>query len=111
MVVAAVAAGLFAAGTVTPPADLPTVALGAEVVYRVEVGGAVFIGLYLATMALALALHNRGFTEFGSGGIRARGLDAASDETLAGDYGMELIADLREEVDDLERRLERTQNV
>jgi hypothetical protein len=67
LVVAAIVVGFFAAATVTPPPELPTVALRAEAVYRVEVGGAVFIGLYVATMALSLALHNRGFTEFGSG--------------------------------------------
>jgi hypothetical protein len=67
MVVAAIAVGLFIAVTVTPPTEVPTVALKAEAVYRVEVGGAVFLGLYIATIALSLALHNRGFTEFGAG--------------------------------------------
>ena len=38
LVTAAVVVGLFAAATVTPPADLPTVAMRAEAVYRVEVG-------------------------------------------------------------------------
>ena len=57
--------------TVTPPADLPSVALRASPVFRVEVGAAVFIALYLATMAFVLALHNRGFTEIGTSGVRA----------------------------------------
>jgi hypothetical protein len=52
MVAAAIAVGLFIAVTVTPPTEVPTVALRAEAVYRVEVGGAVFLGLYIATIAL-----------------------------------------------------------
>jgi hypothetical protein len=111
LVAAAIAVGFFAGATVTPPVDLPTVALRAEPVYRVEVGGAVFISLYVATMALTLALHNRGFTEFGSGGVRAQGLAEDSDEALSGDYAMDLLADMRDEVDDLQRRIGRNQNV
>jgi hypothetical protein len=53
MVAMAIAVGAVAAATVTPPADLPPVALRAVGVYRVEVGAAVFFGLYLATMALS----------------------------------------------------------
>jgi hypothetical protein len=70
----------------------------------------VFVGLYVATMAFALALRNRGFTEFGSGGVRAQGLAEDSDEALSGDYAMELLADLSEEVRHLEGRLERVPN-
>jgi hypothetical protein len=58
--------------TVAIPADIPAIALQAEPVYRLEVGGSIFAGLYLAATALALALQNRAFTEFGSSGVRAR---------------------------------------
>ena len=78
LVAVAIAIGLVAAFTVTPPMDVPAVALQAPVIYRVEVGAAVFFGLYLATMAFVLALQNRGFTEIGAGGIRARELAEAS---------------------------------
>jgi hypothetical protein len=37
-------------------------------VYPLEVGAAVSFGLYLATMALVLAMHNPAFTELGTGG-------------------------------------------
>jgi len=111
MVAAALAVGAFAGVTVAPPAEVPVVALGASAVYRMEVGGAVFLGLYVATMALILALHNRGFTEFGSGGVRAQGLAEDSDEASSRDHAMELLADLREEVGDLQRRKGRDQGV
>lgn len=65
---------LIAGATVAVPAAIPGVALEAAPVYRLEVGGAIFIGLYLAAMAFVLALQNRAFTEFGSGGVRARSL-------------------------------------
>ena len=51
--------GLVVGTTVEVPADIPAVALQAAPVYRMEVGGALFAGLYLVTMAIVLALHNR----------------------------------------------------
>jgi hypothetical protein len=110
LVGAALAVGLFAATTVTPPMEVPDVALRATAVYRLEVGGAVFLGFYVAAMALTLALHNRGFTEFGSGGFKARDISAVSDEARSADVAMELLADLREEMDDLQMRPEGDQN-
>jgi hypothetical protein len=74
LVGAAALAGLGASATVALPADIPGVALQAAPVYRLEVGGAIFIGLYLAAMAFVLALQNRAFTEIGTGGMRARSL-------------------------------------
>jgi hypothetical protein len=59
LVAVAIAIGLLVALTVAPPPDVPAVALQAPIIYRVEVGAAVFLGLYLATMAFALALQNR----------------------------------------------------
>jgi hypothetical protein len=66
--------GLAVAVTVSIPAEVPGFALAAAPVYRLEVGGAIFVGLYLAATAFVLALQNRAFTEFGSGGMRARSL-------------------------------------
>jgi hypothetical protein len=95
MVAVAIVVGVVAAVTVPPPADIPAVALRAAV-YRVEVGAAVFFGLYLVTMALVLAMNNRGFTEIGSGGIRAQDLAAASDGLVAESAAMELVEELAE---------------
>lgn len=96
MVAVAIVVGVVARATVSPPADIPAVALRATVVYRVEVGAAVFFGVYLATMALVLAMHNRGFTEIGSGGIRAQDLAAASDGLVVESAAMELVEELAE---------------
>jgi hypothetical protein len=98
VIAAAIAIGLVAAITVTPPSDLPTVALSALPVYRMEVGAAVFFGLYLATMAFALALHNRAFTEVGTNGFRAQDLVAAEMQSV---YFEELATGLMEEVSSL----------
>lgn len=111
MVEVAIAVGFSVAMTVTPPTEIPTVALRAPAVYRVEVGAAVFFGLYLATMAFALALQNRGFTEIGSGGIRAQRLAAASGEdSISEDVSMELIAEVMDEVRELRAWREESEN-
>jgi hypothetical protein len=95
MIAAAIAVGLAVAVTVAPPADIPSFALQAAPVYRVEVGAAVFLGLYLATMALVLAMHNRGFTEMGTGGIRARDL-AELEGAAVDEFALEGIEEIRE---------------
>jgi hypothetical protein len=111
MVAAGIAVGFVAAMTVSPPIEVPTIALRATAVYRVEVGAAVFFALYVATMAFALALRNRGFTEIGSGGLKAKDLAADSDEANFAAVAMELLAELREEVDDLQLGRRGDQNV
>jgi hypothetical protein len=45
-----------------------------------EAGAATFIGMYLASLALVLALHNRGFTEIGVRGVKAQGLTGKADQ-------------------------------
>jgi hypothetical protein len=104
LVAAAIACAFITALTVSLPTEIPSIALRDAAVYRVEVGAAVFFGLYLATMAFTLALHNRGFTEIGSGGFKARDLAADSEEANFAAVAMELLAELREEVDDLQLR-------
>jgi hypothetical protein len=102
MVAAAILVGLAAAVTVAAPPDIPTVALRAAPVYRVEVGGAVFFCLYVAGMAFALSLRNRGFTEIGSGGVRAQDMAAASDDVAAEvEASTELLTDVIDEIDEL----------
>jgi hypothetical protein len=99
VVVTAIAVGFAAAVTVAIPADIPSIALRAMPVYRVEVGAAVFSGLYLAMMALALALHNRAFTEVGTSGFRAQDLADAEEhgyfEELARELLMEEVSSLQ----------------
>jgi hypothetical protein len=97
MVTLGIVAGFVAAVTVALPEDIPSFALRATPVYRVEVGTAVFFSFYLATMALVLAMHNRGFTEIGTGGIRAEGLAVEGSADFE-----DLILDLMEEVHDLQ---------
>jgi hypothetical protein len=67
----------------------------------------VFLGLYLATMAFALALQNRGFTEIGSSGIRARDLNAVSGQE--DHVSTDLIAELFDELQDLRTKWEEGQ--
>jgi hypothetical protein len=74
LVGAAVLMSVIAGMAVAIPADVPGVALEAVPVYRLEVGGATFLGIYFVGMAFILSLQNRAFTEFGSGGVRARSL-------------------------------------
>ncbi len=95
MVALAAAGGVLAAATVAPPADLPSVSLRAVAVYRAEVGAAVFLALYLASIALVLAMHNRGFTELGTGGVRASDL-ADLEGAAVDEFALEGIEEIRE---------------
>jgi hypothetical protein len=103
LVAIAIAIGFVAAMSVAPPMDIPAVALQATIVYRLEVGAAVFVGLYLATMAFVLALRNRGFTEIGGGSVRAQDLSAVSGEE---EVFMVAVADLADELQELRSRWE-----
>jgi hypothetical protein len=101
-VAAAIVIGLAFAVTVVPPTDIPTFALRAAPVYRAEVGATVFLGLYIASMALALALQNRAFTKIGTAGVRAQDLATASGRVASDDALMEVLMDLSKEVNDLQ---------
>lgn len=72
---ALVLAGLGGAGylaaSVPVPDPVPAFALQAAAVYRLEVGAACFVVVYLAAMAFFLALDGRGFAELGTRGLRA----------------------------------------
>jgi hypothetical protein len=74
LVGAAIAAAAFIAWKVTVPDPVPNFALKAAAIYRIEVGAAAFLGLYLISMAFALALNNRGFSEIGMSGLKAQDL-------------------------------------
>ena len=111
LVAAAIAIGFVAAVTVASPADLPSTALQAEVIYRVEVGIAVFLGLYVAALAFALALQNRGFTEIGNSGLRAQDLASVSREYVDAEVAAELLEDVAEQLDLLKRQRGERSNV
>jgi type II secretory pathway component PulK len=81
---------------------VPDFALRAEAVYRVQVGAAVFAGLYLLFVAIALAMNNRGFSEIGVNGLKAQDLTSkAQQDAIQGQEGS--IAILTEVVDEIER--------
>lgn len=65
---------IYVAWKVDVPAHPPDFALKSASVYRIEVGAACFLGLYLVVMTFVLALHNRGFSEIGVNGLRAQEL-------------------------------------
>jgi hypothetical protein len=97
----AIVAGIAVAATVAPPADIPAVALQAAVVYRLEVGGALFLGLYLVAMVFILALQNRGFSEIGPGGVRAQDLNDVSETVAAQEGSMKLLLRVVDELRDV----------
>jgi hypothetical protein len=68
-------ASLYETWRTPVPADVPGLALYAVDVYRMEVGLATFVLLYLPGIAFALALNNRGFTEVGVSRVRAGGIE------------------------------------
>ena len=105
LVGAAAVLGLIVGTTVAVPADIPAVALQAAPVYRMEVGGALFAGLYLAAIAIVLAFHNRGFSEIRTDGVRAHDLGrlpeaVAADRRMFDDLAT-LIAELKKGAHDV----------
>jgi hypothetical protein len=82
LVGAAVIVSLAIAVTVATPSHVPSFALQATPIYRLEAGAAVFTGIYFAALAVVLALHNRGFTEIGVRGVRARGLSGDAEKRM-----------------------------
>ena len=101
LVAAAILAGFVVAMTVSLPTDIPAIALRSVAVYRVEVGTAAFLGLYIAGMAFTLALHNRAFTEIGSAGVKARDLATVSEDAISEAVAAELLEEVMGEVRDL----------
>lgn len=109
--VAVVVAAVLGAGvgtTVSLPSDIPGVALQAAPVYRLEVGAAIFVGLYVVAMALVLAFQNRGFTEIGSGGVRAHDLTELPRALLTQEGALNVLLEVVDELEDL--RVDREEN-
>lgn len=99
-------AAACAASTVQPLAEVPSFALQAAPVYRLEVGAAVFVGIYLASMALVLALNNRAFSEVGMSGFKAQDIGRATQAQTIRVQQREL-ADLAQIVARLQEKIER----
>jgi len=104
LVGAAAIAAVCVAWTIEPPAEIPSFALRAVPVYRLEVGAAIFGGIYLSSMALVLAFNNRAFTEIGTGGVKAQDIGSATpqDEAIRDQREIsatltQMVAELREE--------------
>jgi hypothetical protein len=83
LVLAGLAAAAYLAASASVPHPVPSFALQATAVYRLEVGEACFVVLYLAAMALVLALDGRGIAEFGAKGLRAVEVTRTTDERQA----------------------------
>jgi hypothetical protein len=96
----AIVVGLLVGATVALPADIPAVALRAAPVYRLEVGGAIFAGLYFAAMSFVLALRNRAFTEVGTGGMRARSLGDLPTSVLNQERSLTVLSELVRKMED-----------
>lgn len=69
VVLLALVAAIAGAVAAPAPSHLPAVALGAVLLWRVEVSAAAFVVAYLAIVTVRLALHGRTFTRVGSGGV------------------------------------------
>ena len=70
----------YQGANVQVPATAPDFALQAAAVYRLEVGAACFVVIYLAAMAFFLALDGRGFVEFGTRGLKTAPIIQAADD-------------------------------
>lgn len=99
----------FVMATARPPATVPDYALQAPFVYRLELGAACFIAVYLAAMAFFLALDGRGFIELGAKGLKAEQVirKAEDEEWVSLAEQMELQRDMEKRLDAIEPALER----
>ena len=91
------------------PDAVPDFALQVAPVYRLEVGAACFVAVYLAAMAFSLALDGRGFAELGTRGLRAEQVIRAADdkEQITLDGQIEATQDLEAALEDVEAALDR----
>lgn len=109
-------AAAYVAWKVSVPGQVPDFALKAAPVYRIEIGAAIFLGLYLVAMAFVLALNNRGFSEIGVNGLKAQDMaNKAQQDAIQGHQeSLEILGNVierlegstEESIRDLKRRLE-----
>ena len=109
VVLLALAGSLAGALTASAPSRPPAVALGAVLVWRVEVAASVFVLAYVAIAAVRLSLHGRTFTRVGSAGVEIPDVTAQRAAQRAEDVKMaELavtLAEFRASIDEIEGRV------
>jgi hypothetical protein len=100
LVTLGIVAAVYVAWKVHVPAKVPDFALKAEAIYRIEVGAATFLGLYLVTMAFVLALNNRGFSEIGVNGLKAQDManKAQQDAIQSHEDSLEILGEMVDDV-------------
>ena len=108
VVLLALVGSLAGAFTASAPSRLPAVALGAALVWRVEVAS-VFVLAYVAIAAVRLSLHGRTFTRVGSAGVEVPDVTVRSGAERANEVETsELaisLAELRSSIDEIEVRV------
>jgi len=109
IVLATLVLSLGGAVAAPTPHRLPAVALGAVLIWRVEVAAVTFTVAYVAIVTVRLALHGRTFTHLGSRGIEIPDVlsDAEAEhetEIAAVDLGTSLAA-IRTTIEQLDSRL------
>lgn len=91
------ALALVGAATAPAPHRLPAVALGAVLVWRVEIAAALFAAAYGAIVVVRLALHGETLTRVGRDGIEAPRVGTERMETTAAEERFAaVVADLQE---------------
>jgi hypothetical protein len=86
MVAVGALAAVCIAWQVDVPTDVPSFALEAAPVYRLEVGAVIFAGGCIALLAFVLALNNRGFSELSATGVKAHDLESAAVDQVAEEH-------------------------
>jgi hypothetical protein len=109
LVLVDLAGSAYLAATAPLPAAVPDYALQAATVYRLEIGAACFVAIYLAAIAFFLALDGRGFVEFGTRGLKAEQIVRAADddEQVTLDEQTKATRGLEAALEDVEASLER----
>jgi hypothetical protein len=102
VVIAAFAFAIVGATSAPAPHPLPSIALGATIVWRVEVAGIMFVALYGGIVTARLAWHGRTFTRVGSGGIEIPDVGSACSVTDSIDRLAALLADFESRLQALE---------
>lgn len=110
LVLADLIGSAYLVASIRVPPAVPDYALQATAIYRLEVGAACFVVVYLAAIAFFLALDGRGFTELGTRGLKAQQVVKASDDEQekALDRQMKIQQDLEQRLDRIDADLENT---
>ena len=99
------ALAVWIGATVDVPDELPSYALQAAPVYRLEIGGAFFSATYGASLAFVLALENRGFTELSASGVKAPDLRGITQDEVIEQHA-EMLEELAASIAELKSNTE-----